>query len=84
VASVQLPDGSRQPVVVNVDVRESDPSIGTAEEFQGSIARVNRSPSASAENDARRVEDQQRWWQIGLLVMLVALGGEALVGRRAV
>jgi len=32
---------------------------------------------------AREVEDQQRWWQVGLLVMLAALAGEALVGRRA-
>ena len=34
-------------------------------------------------NEAREVEDRQRWWQVGLLVMLVALAGEALVGRRA-
>jgi hypothetical protein len=82
VASMPTADGSRQPVAVNVDVRESDPSIGTAEEFQGAIARVNRSQSPSAESDARHVEDEQRWWQVGLLLMLAALSGEALVGRR--
>ena len=32
---------------------------------------------------AREVEDRQRWWQIGLFVMLVALAGEAIIGRRA-
>ncbi len=84
VASVQSANGSRQLVVVNVDVRESDPSVGTPEEFQGAIARVSRSQTASEADDARRVEEQQHWWQVGLLVMLLALGGEALVGRRAV
>jgi hypothetical protein len=83
-ASVQAADGTRQPVVVNVDVRESDPSTGTSEEFQGAIARVSRSQTPSAESDARQVEDQQRWWQVGLLIMLLALGGEALIGRRAI
>jgi hypothetical protein len=29
------------------------------------------------------VENEQRWWQIGLLVMLIALASEALIGRRA-
>jgi hypothetical protein len=84
IALVQAADGSRQPVVVNVDVRESDPSVGTAEEFENAIGRVSRSQTQSPQDDARRVEDEQRWWQVGLLLMLAALGGEALVGRRAI
>jgi hypothetical protein len=84
VASIQTADGSRQPVVVNVDVRESDPSVGTAEEFQNAIGRVSRSQTQSPQDDARHVEDEQRWWQVGLLLMLAALSGEALVGRRAI
>ena len=84
VASVRGADGSSQAVVVNVDIRESDPSIGTPEEFESSIARVGRSQAQSAEHDVRQVEDEQRWWQVGLLLMLLALGGEALVGRRAI
>jgi hypothetical protein len=84
IASVQTGDGSRQPVVVNVDMRESDPSVGTAEEFENAIGRVGRSQTPSPQDDARRVEDEQRWWQVGLLLMLAALGGEALVGRRAI
>jgi hypothetical protein len=32
---------------------------------------------------AREIEDQQRWWQVGIFVMLLALAGEALIGRRA-
>ncbi len=83
VASVATVNGARQPVVVNVDVRESDPSVGTAEEFESAISRVGRSQAQSPQNDARQVEDQQRWWQVGLLLMLAALGGEALIGRRA-
>lgn len=83
VATVAGPDGSRVPVAVNVDVRESDPSMGTAEEFESSIGRVSRSQTRSAMNDATQVEDQQRWWQVGLFVMLAALIGETLIGRRA-
>jgi len=83
VASVQAADGSAQAVAVNVDVRESDPSTGSAAEFEGNIARVSRSHTRSAESDAHHVEEQQRWWQVGLLIMLAALTGEALVGRRA-
>jgi len=32
---------------------------------------------------ARDQEDRQRLWQVGLLVMFMALAGEGLVGRRA-
>ena len=39
-------------------------------------------PLLEAQNAARDIEDRQRWWQIGLVVMLVALAGEALLGRR--
>ena len=45
----------------------------------GSWGRANL---REAKNAAREVEDQQRWWQIGLLVMLGALAGEALLGRK--
>src|SRR5688572_32469780 len=31
---------------------------------------------------ARDIEDRQRWWQIGIVVMLLALSAEALIGRR--
>lgn len=83
VKTVPAANGTPQLVAVNVDVRESDPSVNTADEFEASIGRVARSRTQSAFSDARQVEDQQRWWQVGLLVMLAALAGEALVGRRA-
>jgi len=70
-------------MVVNVDVRESSPVATTVEGFTNSIARTTRVDEAETVSVAREVEEQQRWWQVGLLVMLVALAGEALVGRRA-
>ncbi len=70
-------------MVVNVDVRESSPAATSVDEFTKSIVRTNRSDAREPITAAREVEDQQRWWQVGLLVMLVALAGEALVGRRA-
>ena len=70
-------------MVVNVDVRESSPAATTVEEFTNDITRTNRSDQREPVNVAREVEERQRWWQVGLLVMLVALAGEALVGRRA-
>jgi len=70
-------------MVVNVDVRESSLAATSAEDFAKAIARTPRSDQGEPVNAAREVEDRQRWWQIGLLVMLAALAGEALVGRRA-
>jgi hypothetical protein len=63
--------------------RESNPAATTAEEFTKAIDRTNRSQLSDAGQAARDVEDQQRWWQVGLLIMLAALAGEALIGRRA-
>ena len=66
-----------------VELRESNPAATTAEEFTKAIERINRANLSEAKNAARDVEDRQRWWQIGLFVMLVALAGEAIIGRRA-
>ncbi len=62
--------------------RESSPAATTAEEFTKAIDRTNRSNLVDPGQAARDVEDQQRWWQVGLLLMLAALAGEALLGRR--
>jgi hypothetical protein len=72
-----------QPGIAAVDLRESNPAATTVEEFTNAIERTTRAGLLEAKNAARDVEDRQRWWQIGLVVMLVALAGEALVGRRA-
>ena len=65
-----------------VDARESNPAATTVEEFTNAIERTTRAGLLEAKNAARDIEDRQRWWQIGLVVMLVALAGEALLGRR--
>lgn len=65
-----------------MDGRESNPAATTAAEFTNAIARTGRASSQSAVTTARAIEDRQRWWQIGLVVMLIALAGEALIGRR--
>jgi hypothetical protein len=62
--------------------RESNPAATTAEEFTNAIDRRSRSELVDAGQAAKDVEDQQRWWQIGLLLMLGALMSEALLGRR--
>jgi hypothetical protein len=61
---------------------ESNPAATTALEFTNAIERTSRVESPSAHDAARNAEDRQRWWQVGLLIMLAALGGEALLGRR--
>ena len=68
---------------MNVDVRESRPAATSVDEFTKGITRTNRLNDRQIVDVARDTEDRQRWWQVGLLVMLVALAGEALVGRRA-
>ena len=70
-------------VVVNVDVRESSLSATSVDEFTKNITRTNRAGDRAVVDGARVAEERQRWWQVGLLMMLVALAGEALVGRRA-
>ncbi len=70
-------------VVVNVDVRESSLSATSVDEFTKNIMRINRAGDRAVVDGARVAEERQRWWQVGLLMMLVALAGEALVGRRA-
>lgn len=66
-----------------IDARESNPAATTVEEFTNAIERTSRSNLQSSRNTARDLENRQRWWQVGLVLMLVALSGEALVGRRA-
>ena len=74
--------GSRR-VVINVDMRESNPAATTAAEFEAGIARLSRGAGDRAAVEARALEDRQRLWQVGLMLMLVALAGEGIVGRRA-
>jgi hypothetical protein len=45
------------------------------------IERVSTNHGAAAEARAVHVEARQRYWQYGLLLMLVALVAESFVGR---
>ena len=65
-----------------VTAAESNPAATTVEEFTNAIERTSRAGLTEAGNTARDLEDRQRWWQIGLIVMLVALAGESVLGRR--
>jgi hypothetical protein len=70
-------------IAVNTDVRESNPAHMTQEVFAAGIARVTSTALSRAESEAREQEERQRLWQIGLLLLLVALVGEGFVGRKA-
>jgi hypothetical protein len=67
----------------SVDARESNPAAITVEEFAQAIERTPRAGLTESRNTARDIEDRQRWWQIGIVVMLLALSAEALIGRRS-
>jgi hypothetical protein len=75
-------DGAEGETITAVELRESNPASTSAEEFTNAIDRISRANLLEAKNAARDVEDRQRWWQIGLLIMLAALAGEAILGRR--
>jgi hypothetical protein len=72
-----------RPITVNTNVRESNPARATAEAFLADVERVNAPAVARAAVEAREQEERQRLWQIGLLVMLVALALEGVIGRKA-
>ena len=68
-------------VAVNVDPRESATAVLGAREFAGMIEHVSTNQNAAADVRAVHVEARQRYWQYGLLLMLVALVAESFVGR---
>lgn len=72
---------SRQRLEATV-ATESNPAATTVEEFTNAIERTIRTAADAQRHAARDLEDRQRWWQVGLVLMLAALAGEALLGRR--
>ena len=70
-------------VVVNSDVRESNPAGMTVEEFTASITRLNQVADPGTAAVAKEEEERQRLWQVGLMVMFLALAIEGFVGRKA-
>jgi Aerotolerance regulator N-terminal/von Willebrand factor type A domain len=70
-------------IAVNPDVRESNPTHMSVEEFMAAITRLNQVTAVRAQAKASEAEERQRLWQIGLIVMFIALAGEGLIGRKA-
>jgi hypothetical protein len=68
-------------IAVNVDSRESATSVLDAKAFAGMIEPVVTNQNATAAGRAAHVEARQRYWQYGLLLMLLALVAESFVGR---
>ena len=68
---------------VNIDPRESAIASTDVDGFTANISRTSRPATRDVRRNVRELEETQRWWQWGLLVMLAALAGEALIGRRA-
>ena len=68
--------------VASLDARESNPAARSVEEFTRAIERTSRAGLTESRNTERDIEDRQRWWQVGIIVMLVAVSAEALIGRR--
>ncbi len=68
-------------VAVNVDPRESATAVLDARAFAAMIEPLSTNRSASADARAVHVEARQRYWQYGLLLMLMALVAESFVGR---
>jgi hypothetical protein len=73
-----------RPISVNVDVRESNPARMSVDAFTSGIARLNPTEEVQAQTASREQEERQRLWQVGLVLMLVALASEGFIGRRAV
>jgi hypothetical protein len=69
---------------INADVRESNPAHTSVEEFTGSVTRLNELAAERVATAAREQEEQQRLWQVGLLMMFLALAAEGFVGRKAI
>ena len=80
-----LASGSLDPrgAAESADAGESNPAATSVAEFTNAIERTSRTTEQARAIEARELERQQNWWQVGIVMMLIALAGEALVGRRA-
>lgn len=68
-------------VVVNVDPGESDATATTAEAFLAHVRSGEPVAAPAVDDRARTREEQQRWWQRGLALLLAVLLVEGLIGR---
>ena len=70
-------------VVVNVDPAESDGAVTSAEAFLAHVQTGEPVRAPLVDERARTKEEQQRWWQRGLALLLAVLVVEGLLGRTA-
>jgi hypothetical protein len=56
----------------------------TQEAFTAGVTRIASTALSRAAGEAREQEERQRLWQIGLLILFVALVSEGLIGKNAV
>jgi hypothetical protein len=68
-------------VPVNAAAVEFDARRMSEPEFLAQVPRDDRD-AAGRPAQARRQENEQRWWQYGLALMLVGLIVESAIGRR--
>lgn len=73
--------GVARTIVVNVDPGEGDPAVLTPDAFQAYLRPGDDAPPRPLDERARAREEQQRWWQYGLALMLGLLVAEGLLGR---
>lgn len=73
--------GPASTVVVNVDPGESDATTTTADVFLSHVHHGEPVAAPAVDDRARTREEQQRWWQRGLAVLLAVLVVEGLLGR---
>jgi hypothetical protein len=83
-ATAGLHQIGEQTIAINADIRESNPARTTPDEFLSGVTRSREVAAARTTAVAREQEEKQRLWQVGLLVMFVALASEGLIGRRAI
>lgn len=75
--------GSASRIAVNVDLRESDRTTMTGEEFAGAVPRdPEPSLATAAASELRARESEQSWWRYGVMLMLVGLVAESVIGRK--
>ncbi len=76
------PGGQPRHLVVNVDVRESDPTPTGADGFLAAITRLRAEAVEQQRVDQQAREQDQRLWEVALAAVLAALIGESALGRR--
>jgi hypothetical protein len=68
-------------VVLNVDPRESDPTVLSVDEFRGMVKHSEGAPAPATPLQAQQIEAAQSYWRYGLVLMLAALVAESFIGK---